>query len=1230
MFFLQKYAYINIIMCNFAPECVNSNKQNIILSFKQTKTMKKLFFTLLLAAAVLPGWADDFYIVGNATSDGWTNNARTDAYKMTSPSTNKYTWTGFLKQSGDKDGFKICTGSTTWAAWCASSNGKDLAIGDTNDTPIYFNGTGTTNDNKWDVVQTGYYQIDLDLSGQTKSFTAKILIKAENDGTCLIENATDLTEFRKLVNDKGMTSLNAKLTADITLTGNHTPIGTSTNKYAGTFDGQGHKIENLSISSDQSGVGFFGQTNGATIQKVEFLKAKVTITGNSAQNTGIVVGICDGGTISQCAVVNSYINGRDHTGSIAGSAKGGVTISNCYSNAKVSSTYQAGGFVGTANGDMTLEKCIFMGPRIDATTNTGTAAGLISLIEQGSTTMQYNLVATSHVCSEGNTITYCKSLTRESGGSLSTKQHNYSLKETQYGKGNETYGLDHHNDINGAQKQPSEINQTFFSTTLGFDFTNTWKMVTGVTYAGGGSFPILKWMTDPATSAEISSAIELYEFSLFMWDNQNVTLTNDIDYSASAYQGQDAMIGTHANPYGGTFDGQNHTVKVGFNNTSAENTALFCQVNGGTIKNLKVAGNITTNQKFAGGICATINRKAAIVNCESNVTITDSRTEEVDGTHGGIIALVQSHGDGVEISNCLFSGAISASKADGCGGVVGWTSGGSSNVTIKNCLITGSMTVRTSGANDIIARNGANESNNYYVGNFTGISNDESAVQKTVDQETSGELCYLLNGSTQGGTNWTQTIGTDDYPVPFNTQRLVYLNNSTTYANNYIKDGKYQISNASELVDFSALVNDGNASLDAELTADIDMSSVTEWTPIGQHLKDYAGHFNGQGHRIKNLKIDNGYENQALLGQAIHPAIIENVIIDSSCSIKGKKWAAGILGHVWGDGVIIRNCGNEADITGTENTCAGILGCSDGKIVQIYNCYNTGKISSPTWNAGICGWMGNTNSIIKNCYSTGSVYGTESAPIWRYNDGLNTGNEENIWTTSDGQGSKITGTMLTDGTLCAKLGFAFRQNIGEGGDAHPNFDKTHGFVAQISAAGYTTMYNIYSDVTIPDGIEAFAGKVNDKTVTLLPIEGSIAASEPVILRGNAGLYNFMPTSDVSKAASNSLKGSDGHVTGGDGIYALAKKGATGEEVVGFYPVGDGVKIPEGKAYLEYTGSNPVKGFTFVFDEDDATGISLMEDGRSQMEDGAIYNIAGQRINKMQRGINIVNGKKILK
>ena len=74
-------------------------------------------------------------------------------------------------------------------------------------------------------------------------------------------------------------------------------------------------------------------------------------------------------------------------------------------------------------------------------------------------------------------------------------------------------------------------------------------------------------------------------------------------------------------------------------------------------------------------------------------------------------------------------------------------------------------------------------------------------------------------------------------------------------------------------------------------------------------------------------------------------------------------------------------------------------------------------------------------------------------------------------------------------------------------------------------------------------------------------------------------------------------------------------------------------LAAGKAYLEVAantgGGNEVKAF-YGFEEDDATGISLMEDGRSKMEDGAIYNVAGQRISKMQKGINIVNGKKILK
>ena len=83
----------------------------------------------------------------------------------------------------------------------------------------------------------------------------------------------------------------------------------------------------------------------------------------------------------------------------------------------------------------------------------------------------------------------------------------------------------------------------------------------------------------------------------------------------------------------------------------------------------------------------------------------------------------------------------------------------------------------------------------------------------------------------------------------------------------------------------------------------------------------------------------------------------------------------------------------------------------------------------------------------------------------------------------------------------------------------------------------------------------------------------------------------------------------------------------GADGIGFYRANNNT-VATNRAYIHVT-SNGVKSFVINL-EDDATGISLMEDGRSQLEDGVIYNLAGQRINKMQKGINIVNGKKVLK
>jgi hypothetical protein len=83
---------------------------------------------------------------------------------------------------------------------------------------------------------------------------------------------------------------------------------------------------------------------------------------------------------------------------------------------------------------------------------------------------------------------------------------------------------------------------------------------------------------------------------------------------------------------------------------------------------------------------------------------------------------------------------------------------------------------------------------------------------------------------------------------------------------------------------------------------------------------------------------------------------------------------------------------------------------------------------------------------------------------------------------------------------------------------------------------------------------------------------------------------------------------------------LAKK-----DVVGFYPVAEGVTVPAGKAYIEVEGEAPVKGYFALGDEADAINNIAVE-----AANGAIYNIAGQKMESIKNGgLYIVNGKKVV-
>ena len=162
------------------------------------------------------------------------------------------------------------------------------------------------------------------------------------------------------------------------------------------------------------------------------------------------------------------------------------------------------------------------------------------------------------------------------------------------------------------------------------------------------------------------------------------------------------------------------------------------------------------------------------------------------------------------------------------------------------------------------------------------------------------------------------------------------------------------------------------------------------------------------------------------------------------------------------------------------------------------------------------------------------------------------------------------------------------------------------------------------------GIQAFYATVSGTTLTFTEIT-KVPANTGVLLYADGGATEDVPvlTGAADNVASNVfVRGTGVAVTYADtNQNYILFNGADG---IGFYRANNNT-VATNRAYIHVTSGsgNGVKSFAINL-EDDATGISLMEDGRSQMEDGAIYNLAGQRISKMQKGINIKKKKKVLK
>ena len=181
----------------------------------------------------------------------------------------------------------------------------------------------------------------------------------ESNGSYTVTSADGLMNIAKLVNG-GKTDINITLTADIDLTGkNWTPIGTSfSNKYTGTFDGGGHTIKGLTVTTYDQFVGLFGSIgNAGTVKNV--MMEDVQITSNRSSGfAGGVAGYSDG-TIENCSVSGS-VSGTVYVGGVVGAQWEG-SITGCSSSATVKGMVHVGGVVGQTNGSATLTACYATG-----------------------------------------------------------------------------------------------------------------------------------------------------------------------------------------------------------------------------------------------------------------------------------------------------------------------------------------------------------------------------------------------------------------------------------------------------------------------------------------------------------------------------------------------------------------------------------------------------------------------------------------------------------------------------------------------------------------------------------------------------------------------------------------------------------------------------------------------------------------------------------------------------
>ena len=174
------------------------------------------------------------------------------------------------------------------------------------------------------------------------------------------------------------------------------------------------------------------------------------------------------------------------------------------------------------------------------------------------------------------------------------------------------------------------------------------------------------------------------------------------------------------------------------------------------------------------------------------------------------------------------------------------------------------------------------------------------------------------------------------------------------------------------------------------------------------------------------------------------------------------------------------------------------------------------------------------------------------------------------------------------------------------------------------AKEFTTYVTITAlDFSGVEGLKAYVATAADASaVTMEEPDGAVPAGTPLVLKKVSGTSFSVPVvASATAPVTNLLVAGDGTTSvGGDGVWDYILSGGL------FYHVSPAGPVAVGKAYLHLDSAPGARELTINFD--DETAINALENS-NKVNDGAIYDLSGRRVENPTKGIYIMNGKKVV-